>query len=207
MPDDINGEARARKRSGSARRRHGPAVASPEGLERAAHAYLARYSAPAGHLRRILLARVARSARFHGTDAEAGAAVVASLVARLSAQGLVDDAAYAHAAARRLMGRGLARRAIHARLRAKGVGADEADDALAALAQEAADPDLAAALAFARRRRLGPFRPAAERANRRLRDLAAMARRGFEPSVARRVIDTRTPDGLEDLEAEASGTA
>jgi hypothetical protein len=34
-----------------------------------------------------------------------------------------------------------------------------------------------------------------------------MARRGFEPSVARRVIDTRTPDGLEDLEAEASGTA
>lgn len=203
MPDDINGEGRARKRSGKARRRRGPAVASPEWLERAAYAYLARYSAPAGHLRRILLARVARSARFHGTDPEAGAAAVAGLVARLSAQGLVDDSAYARAMARRLMRRGLSRLAIHARLRAKGVGADDAEAALAALAQEAADPDLAAALAFARRRRLGPFRPADQRAVRRLRDLAALARRGFAAEVARRVVDARTPDDLEELEAEA----
>jgi len=207
MPDDINGRTRAGKRPGRSRRRRGPAVASPAGLERAAYAYLARYGAPAGHLKRILLARVARSARFHGTDSEAGAAAVEAIVARFCALGLVDDDAYARAMARRLMGRGLSRSAIRARLRVKGVGADAAEAAAAALAHEAADPDLAAALAFARRRRLGPFRPAAERAGRRLGDLAALARRGFETELARRVVDARTPDELEDLEAEAAGTA
>lgn len=200
MPDDISGKSRPRKQSGGGKRRRGPAAATPESLERAAYAYLARYSAPAGHLRRILLARVARSARFHATDPAAGAAVVEAIVARLRDQGLLDDPAYAHATARRLLRRGAPRRAIGARLRAKGVGAEDAAAALAALRHEAADPDLAAGLAFARRRRLGPFRPEAERASRRLRDLAAFTRQGFAPDVARRVVDARD---LEELEAEA----
>ena len=73
-------------------------------------------------------------------------------------------------------------------------------DLIAALKEEAADPDLAAGLAFARRRRLGPFRPAAERPARRLKDLAALARQGFDVELARRVIDAQD---LEELEAEA----
>lgn len=202
MPDDISGKTRARKPSVGARRRRQPAVATPETLERAAYAYLARYSAPAGHLRRILLARVARSARFHGTDRADGAATVEALVRRLSDKGYLDDAAYALAMARRLFRRGTSRHAIRARLRAKGVGAEDADAALAALAQDAADPDLAAALAFARRKRLGPFRPEADREGQRLRDLAALARQGFELDLARRVVDAQD---LADLEAEARG--
>lgn len=177
-------------------------MATPETLERAAYAYLARYAAPAGHLRRILLARVARSARFHGTDPAAGAVAVEAIVARLSDQGLLDDSAYALAMARRLFRRGTSRHAIRARLRAKGVEARDADAALAALQQDAADPDLAAGLAFARRKRLGPFRPEAEREARRERDLALFARQGFSLDLARRVVDARD---LEDLEAEAGG--
>jgi regulatory protein len=199
MTDEIAGERPARKRSGAARRRQ-PAVATPENLERAAYAYLARYAAPAAHLRRILLARVARSARFHGTDPQAGTATVEALVARLADLGLLDDTAYAQAMARRLARRGAALAGIHARLRAKGVGAEDAAAALGALKEEAADPDLAAGLAFARRRRLGPFRPAAERLARRLKDLAALARQGFDAELARRVIDA---DDLDELEEEA----
>jgi regulatory protein len=60
-----------RRREG---RRRGPRKATPAYLEKAALFYLERYAAPAEHLRRLLLAKVARSARFHGTDAEAGAA-------------------------------------------------------------------------------------------------------------------------------------
>ncbi len=175
-------------------------MATPENLERAAYTYLARYAAPAAHLRRILLARVARSARFHGTDPQAGAAAVEALVARLADLGLLDDTAYAQAMARRLARRGAALAGVRARLRAKGVGAEDAEAAIAALKEEAADPDLAAGLAFARRRRLGPFRPAAERPARRLKDLAARARQGFDVELARRVIDAQD---LEELEAEA----
>src|SRR3546814_7265925 len=43
----------------------------------------------------------------------------------------------------------------------------------------AAEPELAAAIAYARRRRLGPFRTPDARADRRDKDLAALARAGF----------------------------
>ena len=49
------------------------------------------------------------------------------------------------------------------------------------------------------RRRLGPFRAAPERQERRERDLAALARAGFGYDVARRVIGAETPG---DVEAE-----
>lgn len=200
MTDEITGEAAARKRSGARKRRRGPMVATPETLERAAQAHLARYAASAEHLRRLLLARVARSAWVHGTDRAAGAAAVEALIARLSARGHLDDAAYAQALARSLNRRGRSLAGIRAKLRAKGVGADETDAALTALKSEASDPDLAAALALARRKRLGPYRPAAERAARRAKDLAAFGRQGFDFDLARRVVDA---EDLAQLEEEA----
>ncbi len=104
-------------------------MATPKTLERAAYAYLARYAAPANHLRRILLARVARSARVHGTDPGEGATAVEALIARLSDLGYLDDSAYALAMARRLFRRGTSLTGIRARLRAKGVGAEDANAA------------------------------------------------------------------------------
>jgi len=203
MPDEITGKTPARKRSGKSGRRRAPMVATPETLERAAYGYLARYAASAQHLRRLLMARVTRSARFHGTDPEAGAGAVDALIARLSDRGYLDDSAYALARARGLFRRGTSLYGIRAKLRAKGLGEEETNAALAALEQEAADPDLAAGLAFARRKRLGPFRAGAEREARRLKDLAAFARQGFDAELARRVIDAQD---LEELEAEAART-
>lgn len=190
----------ARERQTAAGKRRGPRKASPEYLERAALYYLERYAAPAAHLRRLLMAKVDRSARFHGTDAEAGAEAVDALVARFVAAGLVDDRAYAAARARSLFRRGASAYAIRGKLAAKGVASELIDAALAALAEEAAEPELAAALAFARRRRLGPYREAAARAERRDKDLAALGRQGFSLDLARRVIDARD---LAALEAEA----
>jgi regulatory protein len=46
----------------------------------------------------------------------------------------------------------------------------------------------------ARRRRLGPYRPA-ERATFREKDLAALARAGFGFALARSVIDAERPQG------------
>jgi regulatory protein len=79
----------------------------------------------------------------------------------------------------------------------KGVPAPLAARAAAGLAQESGDPDLAAAAAFARRRRLGPYRAPAERTANRERDLAALSRRGFDLGTARRVVDAADPDALD----------
>jgi regulatory protein len=55
------------------------------------------------------------------------------------------------------------------------------------LRDEGADPDLAAAAAFARRRRLGPFRTDL-RPRERAAELAAFARAGFTRRTAEAVL-------------------
>jgi regulatory protein len=175
--------------------------ATPERLEKAAKAYLERYAAPAAHLSRVLLVKVERSAWYHGTDREAGAAAVETIVQGLVARGLVDDALYAEARTRALRRRGASGRAIRGRLAVKGVAPALVDRVLDRLDQDQSDPELAAALAYARRRRIGPYRISAERESSRSRDLAALGRQGFDYDTARRVVDT---DDLDDLERAAA---
>lgn len=181
-------------------RRKIPRKISARSLENAALHYLARFSAPSAHLRRVLLRRVDRSIRVHGGDPEEGRRLVDELVARYRRAGLLDDAAYAEGKARSLRRRGASGSAIRRALRAKGLSATEAEAALAALArdseQSASESELMAASRLAQRRRLGPFRPAAARAEQRNRDLAVLARAGFDYDVARQVIDAPTPEDL-----------
>lgn len=199
MTDSKDGPGPERRRAG---RRRGPRKATAAYLEKAALFYLERYAAPAAHLRRLLLAKVARSARVHHTDPEAGVAAVDELIGRLTRAGLLDDAAYAAARARSLARRGASARGIRGRLLRKGVAPELIDQALAGLGEAAGEPELAAALTFARRRRLGPYRAAA-RAERRERDLAALGRQGFDLALARRVIDACD---IGELEEEAGVT-
>ena len=182
--------------------RRQPKKATAKHLENVALWYLQRFAASADSLRRVLLRRVERSARAHGTDREEGAVLVEDIVARFRASGLLDDRLYAEGRARSLHRRGISARAIGVRLRAKGVGADDIDAALAALTDEAPEPDLAAAIAYARRRRIGPYRTRGDRAELRERDLAALARQGFAYDTARRVIEA---DSAAALEAEVGG--
>ena len=92
--------------------------------------------------------------------------------------------------------RGGSRRGIQATLAAKGVAAETVQQALATFDPEA---EQAAALALARRRRLGPFRPAATRAAHRLRDLGVLARAGFPHEIARAVIDAVAAEDREEM--------
>jgi len=185
---------------GRERRPRGPRKATPKYLRNSALHYLERYSSSSAHLRRLLMAKVARSARAHGTEAGDGAAAVEALIAELLDAGLLDDGRYAAERARILHRRGASARGIRAGLRAKGIEIDDIDRALADLREEAAEPELAAALAYARRRRLGPYRNPDARAGLREKDLAALGRQGFGYGLARRVIEA---DDLAELEDEA----
>ncbi len=197
-----SGGAKGRQRE---RRRRVPRKATPERLEKAALSYLERFASSADNLRRVLMRRVERSARVHGTDREAGAEWVDGIVARLQRAGLVDDRVYAEGRALALFRRGASRRLIRHQLAAKGVGEDDIAAALAALEDEAPDPDLAAAAAYARRRRRGPYR-AQDRAEHRERDMAALARQGFSLDSVRAVVDAESPDALE-AQVAGDGTA
>jgi regulatory protein len=196
--------AMPRDRDRPPNQRRGPRKATPKYLRNSALYYLERYASSSAHLRRLLLAKVARSARAYDTDpemeAEKGAAAIEALIAELLGAGLLDDARYAGERARILHRRGASARAIRAGLRAKGIEADDIERALAGLGEEAAEPELAAALAYARKRRLGPYGNPGAREDRRDKDLAALGRKGFGYDLARRVIET---DDLAELEDEA----
>lgn len=192
----------AQDKSDSRGQRHRRAAkkATPKYLENVALWYLQRFAASAESMRRVLMRRVADSARAHDTDRAEGAAMVEDIVARFRRSGLLDDRAYAAGRALSLHRRGVSEQGIRARLRAKGVEREEIEAAVAGLAEEAAEPDLAAAVSYARRRRIGPYRTRGDRGDLRERDLAALARQGFDYDTARRVIDARD---VAELEAEA----
>ncbi|HVG81656.1 MAG TPA: RecX family transcriptional regulator [Methylomirabilota bacterium] len=179
----------------SRRKARQAAPATGERLEAAAIRYLERYAASARHLERLLLNKVRRSAEAHGTDAEAGAAFVRALIARLQGSGILDDRRYAEGKAQSLRRKGGSARAIRAALAVKGVARETVETALVTADEESAgaEADLAAARRFAERRRLGPWRTK-ERAAHRLKDLAALGRAGFSYDVARRVMEGEAED-------------
>lgn len=179
-----------------------PRPPTAERLRRRALFYLERYATTRGHLRRVLLRRALREAEACGMEAGPVEEMVEEAVGAMAEMGLLDDAGFAEMRARRLHASGKSPRAIRARLQEKCVAAPEIDRALDVLGEEVGDPELAAALVHARKRRLGPWRPAERRQELRQRDMASLARAGFGARVSRLILDA---ESIEQLEAEARG--
>ncbi len=173
-------------------------------LERAALAYLERFAASAAQVRQVLLRRVERAARAGAADRATATRLVEAVVGELVRRRLIDDRLFAEARARTLHRQGRPKVAIARALAQRGVARDDIAAALEALSELTPNMDLAAAVALVRRRRLGPFRTAAERATRRHKDLAVLARAGFDLRTARRVVDAADPAALEALLGEES---
>jgi regulatory protein len=170
-------------------------------LREAGLTYVTRYGGTAAALTRALDRRIRRWAdallASEDPDREAIAAEAAALrqtarkvVLSLAALGAVDDAAFAESRARKLRRGGRSRRAVLAHLGGKGVAAELATAAVPE--DEAAE--LAAALAFARRRRVGPFAREAAEDETRDRILAAFGRAGFSGGIARQALDCAPED-------------
>ena len=168
-------------------------------LERWALGYLEHYASSAENLRRVLMRRVRR----HAPEAvQPARPLIEAIVTRYREAGLLDDAAYAAARAASLHRRGDSLRVIRARLATKGVAGEDVAGAVGALQELGSDPDLAAACAFARRRRLGPFRRAP---SDRARELAVFARAGFSRRVAEAVLACADEDEVAALARDGLG--
>lgn len=163
------------------RPRKPPAQPTEARLHEAALFHLSRFAATEAGLARVLKGRIDRWARAADLPEDDVARIAGALrqtvpriVAKLVAAGAVNDATFAAARTRRLAHGGKSRRAIAAHLAAKGIDADDAREALGTVEDE-----LAAALVFARRRRLPPFGDVP-----REKALAALGRAGFSRDVA-----------------------
>ncbi|WP_374764660.1 regulatory protein RecX [Yunchengibacter salinarum] len=170
---------------------------TPAYLERAALHYLGRFMASRARLEDVLLRKVQRRTGLWEISAEHRQAV-AAVVSKCAELGYVDDAAFARVRARSLLGRGKPPRQIAMDLKQKGVDEAEAQAALAALDAETEEPlPREAAVAYARRRRFGPFRRNPDvplEPERRDRQIKSMMRAGFGPDLAIPLVDATDPD-------------
>jgi regulatory protein len=125
-----------------------------------------------------------------------------SVLDRFTEVGLIDDAAYARAwVSSRQAGRGLARRALSAELRAKGVDPEVAAEAVDAVGD---DDERAAAQRLVARKVGGMRRLDRATATRRL--MGMLARKGYSGGLAaaviREALDGAAADDLEACEDE-----
>lgn len=166
-------------------------------LQNAAAFYLERYPATAEGLRRVLNRRVARARMLESPIVVDVKGVIDAIVAKFVDAGVIDDKAFAQTKARALHRRGTSAKLMRHKLRLAGVNGATLDKAMAGLDEELAldrrQREMKAAVALARRRRLGPFREK-DREGKRDRDLAVMARAGFDYDLARKVIDAKDRD-------------
>lgn len=184
-----------------------PKKITPTYLERAALFYLERYSSSAENLRRVLDRKIRRSIEVHGAPSrEQAASWVADLIGKLQRSNLLNDRAYAESRVRRLYAEGKSLGRIRQALSVKGVGKDDVVAALERLEAESAAPvsDLPAAAAFARKRKLGPYRADPElRREMRQKDLGALARRGFSQAIAIKILSADSVAALEEMVHDA----
>lgn len=180
-----------------------PKKISPEYLERAALFYLERYSSSAENLRRVLDRKVRRSIQEHGEpEATKAAEWIAAVLAKLQRNGLLNDLAFAESRVRSLYAAGKPLGRIRQTLAVKGVSKPDIEAALERLRDEAETPisDLPAAVAFARRRKLGPYRSdPVQRREMRQKDLGALARRGFSQTMATKILNAESVAALEEM--------
>jgi len=159
---------------------------APSELEEAALRYLNRFDCSASKLKTHLGALIRR----RGGDSNALGAHVDALLERYRASGMLDDARFAENLSASLKSRGKSRRAIVAKLRVRGISSSIAETAV----PKSSASELEAAEALVKRRRLGRFRPEAERQEYRRKDLAALARAGFDHEVAVRALGAGRDD-------------
>ncbi|OFX08863.1 MAG: hypothetical protein A2516_08975 [Alphaproteobacteria bacterium RIFOXYD12_FULL_60_8] len=178
-----------------------PKKITPSYLENVAVHYLERFSSSSANVEAVLMRRVETSLRFHGApEREDAIAWVRQTVDKLKERGFLDDAAYAAAKVRTFHRQGRSTRATRQALAAKGVDAEVTSASLTAFIEDegGGDMDLSACATLARKRRLGPYRPEEERAAHAAKDLAVLGRAGFSFETARKVLNARTPEEIEE---------
>lgn len=176
-------------------------------LERAAFAYLGRFASSRANLARVLANKVRRRHEDFSPPGEEEQDWITAVAEKCEQLGLVDDAQYAREKTRSMHRAGRSARRINGYLRSKGVGEPLIAAAFDDLVSEGdgINPDLSAALSYARKRRLGPYgvlkvnyRSAGAEVDphkQRQKELGSFARAGFSLNIALKIL------GCADIEA------
>ncbi|MCP4905272.1 MAG: RecX family transcriptional regulator [bacterium] len=191
----------------SRRRRRNAQPLDADWLEDEAIRYVAQWETTRLGVRDVLVRRLRKRCERSGEDPETLLGAIPEVIDRLVERGYIDDRRFAEQWIERSRRLGRSGARIRAQLEAKGVDPSLLGEVEARAEEEHSaqhssedpaetpiDEEFRAAWRTASRRGLGPFCPdASERADRRQRHLAVLARQGFSRDVAHRVIDALVP--------------
>lgn len=149
--------------------------------------YVGRYATTEARLRQYL----ERKLRERGWAESAPPPGLDQLVSEFARLGYVDDDSFAANRVTSLLRRGYGEKRLNSALRQAGIAADKAAQA----AQVDRDSARTAAMAFARRKRLGPFGPPLSDAKARTRAVAAFLRAGHSFEIVREILAIEPDDG------------
>lgn len=176
--------------------RRNPRPLDAERLNELALGYVARFATSAAKLE-LYLRRKLRE-RGWAQEGEGGAEPpVRAVVERMVALGFVDDESFARAKSGSLLRRGYGLRRVEQALDHAGIAAPLREEVRADPAAQRR-----AALAMARKRRIGPFGKGVAEPKERERQVAAMLRAGHPLDSARNLVDAATIVAAEDWAAE-----
>ncbi|ANT63108.1 hypothetical protein AYJ57_21810 (plasmid) [Salipiger sp. CCB-MM3] len=162
---------------------------TPKGLSegdlvKAALNYLKSYETTESHLRTVLTRRVRRKLRGTSLEEAQFSPVIDAAVRYCLDRKYVDDQRYAELFIESARRRSMSRRKIEGKLREKGLSPDDYQE----LVEDSDGSDLEAAVTFARKKRIGPFR-IGDHDQYRQKDMAKLARQGFDFDVCCRVME------------------
>lgn len=170
-------------------RRKIPRKISPTYLHNAGLYYLQRFSASTGHFRGVMMRKIKRSCMTHPEQSQSDCeAWLDELIKTFIRCGLLNDDAYAAAMAKTLRRQGRSRRDIMARMKSKKLPESCIRRALEATDESGdGDAEIIAAVACARRKRIGPFSMKDDLIYEK--ELARMGRAGFSYETSRAVLN------------------
>lgn len=162
---------------------------TPESLNWFALRYVERYATTREKLRHYLKGKL-----YERGWAGEGEAPIDAMVERFAELGYVDDRSYGESKARSLERRGYGARRVDQALMAAGIEPEVRDE----IREEGDARD--AAIAYARRKRIGPFGAQAPTPELRQKQFAAMVRAGHSFELVKAVLDAETEAELDQLD-------
>ncbi len=157
---------------------------SEEYLRRAALHYLNRYSASEESLRRILKRKIDKLSREAGEEPDQHYEFIDPVLSFCREHKFVDDLRFAQSKIRAGVTKGKSGNRIRQELSVKGVSGQDIETAF----EDEDHDEERAALAFAKRRRLGPWRTKPKE-ERREKELGSLIRAGFSYPLSRQVVE------------------
>lgn len=156
-------------------------------LDRLALRYVERFATTRRRLTDYLLRKI-RERGWDGPTADP-----AALAEKLAELGYIDDRAFGEARAAAMGRRGLGKRRVTGALQQAGLDEEDREAVIPAVEDRA----LETAMAFARRRRIGPFATVRAERPEREKQIAAMIRGGHDFALARRIVALEPGENLE----------